>query len=802
MKKKEKVRESKENHTKTWKEETGRKFGQAFILTFVSAAASFPDFQSSTLLPCLAKPPLFTVFVLNQAAEIMGKLGKKARKFAKKNLQSVMRQKRKLNSKSMFKKKKTSRGANDGLKDQAGDTTSTGREPVIEDIVDASLDIFSSEEEDDVFEDGSDSDGFLSEDSSCSYIGGSETELHSEDASQGSELSVQNKIISAELLEKKKRVEALKLKDPDFVIFLQERVKGLESLDNEDMSDEDESSNHDLQSSTGITPSPNAGRLLSTSTVKSWCQIVKEQQNLSVLRGLLNAYRAACHYGTESTNSKASIHAPIIQSKETFCSILMFMLSEGDNLIRGLLGISSNCKKQNILDLKNSSKWESVKPMVKSYLTSTLFLLNQFTDVDILAYSLTRLRVSLVFFAAFPSLQKKLIEVAVHLWATGGGTLSSCSFFVLHDLASLFGHNSYDICLKKTYKAIISRCKVVDPKSLKHIEYIKNSFVELCSIDLQKSVKLALASAQKLAMILKLGLQNKEEALKKICSWEYVLCIDLWVKFISVNIKDNDLHGLLYPLIQVINGVAQLYAGPRYLPLKVKCIKWLNQLSASSGIFIPVSSMALDILESCHVLEVGKTVKGDVNLSTMLQLPKFWLKSRDFQEECVFAAVELLCAHFIQWSHHISFPELATVPVIRLKHFYEKSTIESLRRSVQRLIDQVEKNVDFVERKREGVSFSPIDQASADSFLQGEKRNDNSPFIQYYTSIMQNGLTRKLSTDNQTSVLKLKKLNGRKRKLPQKTEDVNANADKEIAKISSNVSTRSEQVVKRKKQRT
>lgn len=78
---------------------------------------------------------------------------------------------------------------------------------MIEDIVDASLDIFSSEEEDDVFEDGSDSDGFLSEvlhwpcfsaaihfslvfifdiqyefkqDSSCSYIGGSETELHSE----------------------------------------------------------------------------------------------------------------------------------------------------------------------------------------------------------------------------------------------------------------------------------------------------------------------------------------------------------------------------------------------------------------------------------------------------------------------------------------------------------------------------------------------------------------------------------------------------------------------------------------------
>lgn len=36
----------------------------------------------------------------------MGKLGKKARKFAKKNLQSVLRRKRKL--KSFFKKKATS----------------------------------------------------------------------------------------------------------------------------------------------------------------------------------------------------------------------------------------------------------------------------------------------------------------------------------------------------------------------------------------------------------------------------------------------------------------------------------------------------------------------------------------------------------------------------------------------------------------------------------------------------------------------------------------------------------------------
>lgn len=106
----------------------------------------------------------------------------------------------------------------------------------------------------------------------------------------------------------------------------------------------------------------------------------------------------------------------------------------------------------------------------------------------------------------------------------------------------------------------------------------------------------------------------------KICSWEYVLCIDLWVKYVSINIKENDLHGLLFPLIQVINGVAKLFAGQRYLPLRVKCIQWLNQLSTSSEIFIPVSSLALDILESSNAQEVGKPVKDDVNLSTTLKV--------------------------------------------------------------------------------------------------------------------------------------------------------------------------------------
>lgn len=53
----------------------------------------------------------------------------------------------------------------------------------------------------------------------------------------------------------------------------------------------------------------------------------------------------------------------------------------------------------------------------------------------------------------------------------------------------------------------------------------------------------------------------------------------------------------LYAMIQIINGVATLFIGPRYLLLRVKCIQWLNHLSRASGIFISIASLVMYMLE-------------------------------------------------------------------------------------------------------------------------------------------------------------------------------------------------------------
>lgn len=156
----------------------------------------------------------------------------------------------------------------------------------------------------------------------------------------------------------------------------------------------------------------NWGKLLSSSSIDSFCQLVTEQQNVSALTCLLNGYRAACHYGAESTIVYDAYSGHGIQNSETLSKILMFILNEADSTLRGLMGIPSlDSRKEKSVDLKKNTKWSTFKPLIKSYLRSTLFLLNQVDDSEILTFSLARIRASMTFFTAFPSLLRRLIKV-------------------------------------------------------------------------------------------------------------------------------------------------------------------------------------------------------------------------------------------------------------------------------------------------------------------------------------------------------------------------------------------------------
>jgi len=152
--------------------------------------------------------------------------------------------------------------------------------------------------------------------------------------------------------------------------------------------------------------SPNA-KVLTSKTISEWCQLVSKDPKSPALRNLLNAFRDACRYGVHSDGPSMQR----FQNARVFYQIITFVLSESDNVFRALLEIQDDANKGKIMNLRNSKKWQTVDPLLKSYLRNSLDLLSQLTDNKILAFVLTRLRASVVLFSAYPSTSSRLVKV-------------------------------------------------------------------------------------------------------------------------------------------------------------------------------------------------------------------------------------------------------------------------------------------------------------------------------------------------------------------------------------------------------
>lgn len=625
----------------------------------------------------------------------MGKLGKKARKFAKKNLQSVEKRYRKQKPflKRKFAKRDARRYAEDEEEEEKMVEQPHKKRCIEENPQDIVIDAVFDKDEGGGALDGvdSDTDGYLPEDSDFTnaIVNGtqgktSETELKKKTRKLG------------RLNKKQSESDAMKLK------------------------------------------------VLSGSVLSSCCNLVDEEQSVQALTSLLNWYRAACLYGQEPSGITSPDTFYDIEDSDTFANVLVFVLQKADHTFRSILGLSGSANKEKILKLKNNPKWDSVEPLIRSFFRSTMRLVKQASDLEITVFALTQLRVSIVFFAAFPELLNKLIKLSIDLWVTGEETLSQQAFLILKDISKVFNSECFDACFINMYKAFLHDCDTPKADSEKRLPLLRDSLVEICSQDMQKSYTKASVSITQLAKLLKMALATKnKEAVEKIHSGHYTSCLDLWVSFVAANVQDSDLQSLLYTVIQVINGVATLFIGPRYLLLRVKCIQWLNHLSRATGIFIPIASLVLDMLEY-KTTNDGEKQKKKLEAVSTVKLPKNWLKSQNFQEQCIFSVIELLATHFAQWSFHISFPELATISIMRLKKFNERSTMEGLKRVVKRFIEQVEMNIEFVQMKRDEAAFSPNDQQAIETFLQLEKRSKTAPYTQYYQSIIDKGLGTKV----------------------------------------------------------
>ncbi|KAI5435157.1 hypothetical protein KIW84_021833 [Lathyrus oleraceus] len=102
---------------------------------------------------------------------------------------------------------------------------------------------------------------------------------------------------------------------------------------------------------------------------------------------------AVCHYGNDEKNE--SMEKLSVRSSAVFDKIMLM--------------------------------WRTYGHIVKSYIGNALHILNQMTDSQMISFALHRLKYSSLLLAAFPSLIRKYLKVALHFWGTGGGAFPVAS---------------------------------------------------------------------------------------------------------------------------------------------------------------------------------------------------------------------------------------------------------------------------------------------------------------------------------------------------------------------------------------
>ncbi|TVU01567.1 hypothetical protein EJB05_52974 [Eragrostis curvula] len=549
------------------------------------------------------------------------------------------------------------------------------------------------------------------------------------------------------------QLRRLQEKDPEFYKYLEECDKELLEFDDDEIKDDQESrgggDDEDEPSSVRKEVLKQSVKPITMEMVDSWCDGA-EDGKIGSIRSILQAFRKACHYGEDQGDNSAPKFS--VMSGSVLDKVMHFVLKHMDRILRELLSAPSfGGKKETISELMMTKSWKKHGNLMRIYLGNALHMITEMTDEQMIAYTIHRVRASAVFLAAFPSLLRKYVKALLHTWARGRGAMPLISFMFLRDLCIRLGSDCLDTCLKGIYKAYLVNCKLsktISGSKLQHIQFLGNCVRELYSLDPQSAYQHAFVFIRQLAVILRGALTERgpKKSYQRVYDWQYIFCLELWTGVVCGCSSEEEFRPLAYPLTQIIHGVACLVPSARYFPVRLRCVKMLNCIAEATGTYIPVSSLLLDMLEMKELRGrpdggVGKAV----NLFSVKQVDKKTVKTRAFQEACIYSVVDELGKHMAHWSYSIAFFEMSYIPLVRLRSFCKTIKADRFRREMKDLIHQIEANVEFMKSKRAGISFSPNDPAA-------EKEERSSPLSKYVATLHQRAQDRMDALD-ETSVI-------------------------------------------------
>ena len=336
--------------------------------------------------------------------------------------------------------------------------------------------------------------------------------------------------------------------------------------------------------------------------------------------------------------------------------------------------------------LTRGYRWNDLRPIMQTFMNATLHVLSEAKEPELLTFVLKALSKYIPLLTPFPKVAQHLLKSLTGLWSAPLDSSEDYqvvrlnAFLRIRQMALTQPFPFIEDCLKKTYLAYAKRAKYGTSATvtsvLPTLTFMGNCVVELYGLDYHSSYQHAFVYIRQLALHLRLAMQKKTpESFQVVYCWQYIHCLKLWVAVVTSACQADDptgrpdeiqmMESIIYPLTEVILGVIRLLPTTRHLPLRLHCVRYLQQLAATTENFIPTTGVLLEVfdlkemyMKPKHVKKRGGGGAKTFQLPLMLRLPKDdTLRTAEQLEACVSEVFLLLNREADLYRYSPGFPE-------------------------------------------------------------------------------------------------------------------------------------------------
>lgn len=540
----------------------------------------------------------------------------------------------------------------------------------------------------------------------------------------------------------------LEEKDPEFYKYLQnndkdlldfEGVNPLDQISDDSMEEDNDEEVEDEEEPAEKKPKDTKTDI-TVKLVNSWEKEITKKPNTQLIRQVCIAFKAAVHINDDDKDFKYVVTDP-----KAFTGLMMLALKSVPDAIQKLVKYKVAPNGSRTVPQKNEHV-KNISSILKSHAGSFITLLSDINNTETATLVLFSLQELFPYYLTFRRLLKELISSVVNIWSsTTEVQVQIATFAFLNNVSKEFPKSILETVLKSTYTIFLKNCRKTNNYTMPLLNFCKNSAAELYGIDETVSYQIGFEYIRQLAIHLRNSISatsNAKEGFKTIYNWQYCHSLDFWSRVLSQQCnpekelqnhknKESPLRQLIYPLVQVTLGAIRLIPTAQFFPLRFYLTRSLIRLSQSTGVYIPIFPLIVEVLNSTAITKnPKKSILPVFDFENNIKVNQQYLGTKVYQDGLTEQFIELTFEFFVLYSKNIAFPELATPAIISLRRFIKKSKNVKFNKQLSQLVEKLKENSNFITTKRSNVSFGPTNKHEVNNFL-NDLNWEKSPLGQY-----------------------------------------------------------------------